>query len=126
MFGHDRCCFGESAVTPPLADHQTRPWRAQGGTDRGRCTDALDGERAVDDGLNEDSALVHTRAASRYVARLGVDIPGGLASIRMTAFIGCRGSMHHACSGSRWRERQRSPYRRESTADARGAMAVAS
>ena len=41
------------------------------------------------DGLNEEYARWFTAASpARYVARLGVDLPGVLVSIRMTAFVG--------------------------------------
>ena len=40
------------------------------------------------DGLNEEYARwFTTEPPTRYVARLGVDIPGVLVSIRMTAFV---------------------------------------
>lgn len=41
------------------------------------------------DGLNEEYARwFPTEPPARYVARLGVDIPGILVSVRMTAFVG--------------------------------------
>ena len=41
------------------------------------------------DGMNEEYATwFSAQAPTRYVAKLGVDIPGVLISIRMTAFVG--------------------------------------
>jgi 2-iminobutanoate/2-iminopropanoate deaminase len=40
-------------------------------------------------GMNEEYATwFPTDPPTRYVAKLGVDIPGVLVSIRMTAFVG--------------------------------------